>query len=331
MSRAAALTWLAGTLAFVLSASVLRDRAERVEVLVAARDIPAGTELTTGMVRSIELDAHSPLATTLVLSSRLRPGMVVRGVIAEGSPIRTADLVAAAEGDRLRSMSIQVDRAKAVGGDLAVGDRVDVIHVVGGTPTYVVAGVQVIDVASSQSGRGLTGSGAAGGFFVVVRVDARQALALAGAMDNGRRAGHPLDGGRTGRRWDDADHDQGERRMTDRRVGIVYGSRDWRKALQLHVRNHVRGTRILVVRDERMAIEEPLDVLIVDDETSFLTGDLVELLRAKGVRLIGVHDPVRRRHGSGAPEQRRHRCHPRRGQHARRDRGRHRAPRRSAG
>jgi MinD-like ATPase involved in chromosome partitioning or flagellar assembly len=79
--------------------------------------------------------------------------------------------------------------------------------------------------------------------------------------------------------------------MTDRRVGIVYGSRDWRKALQLHVRNHVRGTRILVVRDERMAIEEPLDVLIVDDETSFLTGDLVELLRAKGVRLIGVHDP----------------------------------------
>lgn len=80
--------------------------------------------------------------------------------------------------------------------------------------------------------------------------------------------------------------------MTDRRVGIVYGSRDWRKALQLHVRNHVRGTRILVVRDERMAIEEPLDVLIVDDETSFLTGDLVELLRAKGVRLIGVHDPT---------------------------------------
>lgn len=185
VSRAAALTWLAGTLAFVLSASVLRDRADHVEVLVAARDIPAGTELSTGMVRSIELDAHSPLAATLVLSSRLRPGMVVSGVIAEGSPIRTSDLVAAGEGDRLRSMSIQVDRAQAVGGDLAVGDRIDVIHVVGGTATYVVAGVQVIDVASSQNSRGLTGSGAAGGFFVVVRVDADQALAIAGAMDDG--------------------------------------------------------------------------------------------------------------------------------------------------
>lgn len=79
--------------------------------------------------------------------------------------------------------------------------------------------------------------------------------------------------------------------MTDRRVGVVYTSRDWRKSLQLHVRNHVRGTCIVVVRDERMAVEEPLDVLIVDDETSFLTGDLVELLRGKGVRLVGIHDP----------------------------------------
>lgn len=79
--------------------------------------------------------------------------------------------------------------------------------------------------------------------------------------------------------------------MTDHRVGVVYSSRDWRKPLQLHVRNHVRGTRVLVVRDERMAVEEPLDFLIVDDETSFLTGDLVELLRGKGVRLLGVHDP----------------------------------------
>ncbi len=78
--------------------------------------------------------------------------------------------------------------------------------------------------------------------------------------------------------------------MTDRRIGVVYSSREWRKALQLHVRNHVRGTRILVVRDERMAVEEPLDVLMVDDETSFLTGDIVDLLRARGVRLVGIHD-----------------------------------------
>lgn len=185
VSRAAALTWLAGTLAFVLSASLLRDRAERVEVLVAARDIPAGAELTIGMVRSVELDADSPLASALLLRGGLEKGMVVRELVAEGSPIRAADLVEAGEGDRLRSMSIQVDRAQAVGGDIAVGDLIDVIDVVNGTPTYVVSGVQVINVASQGSSRGLSGGVADRGFFVVVRVDARQALALAGAMKEG--------------------------------------------------------------------------------------------------------------------------------------------------
>lgn len=185
VSRAAALTWLAGTLAFVLSASVLRDRAERVEVLVAARDIPAGTELGPGLVRPVELDADSHLASTLLLRGGLEPGMVVRGAVPQGSPIRASDLIRAADGDRLRSMSIEVDRAQAVGGEIEVGDLIDVIDVVDGTPTYVVAGVQVTNVASQPSSRGLSGSVASRGFFVVVRVDARQALALAGAMKDG--------------------------------------------------------------------------------------------------------------------------------------------------
>ena len=185
VSRAAALTWLAAALAFVLSASVLRDRAEHVEVLVAARDIPAGTELTTAMVRSIELDADSPLAEELLLRGRLEPGMVVDQVVTAGSPIRTSDLAETSTGERLRSMSIQVDRAHAVGGDITVGDLVDVIDVVDGEPTYVVAGVQVTDVAAESSSRGLSGGGGPNGFFVVVQVDARQALALAGAMEDG--------------------------------------------------------------------------------------------------------------------------------------------------
>ena len=185
VSRAAALTWLAGALAFVLSASVLRDRSELVEVLVAARDIPAGTELTTTMVRSIELDADSPLAKELLLRGSLQPGMVLDGVVTAGSPIRTSDLGEGSAGERLRSMSIPVDRANAVGGDIAIGDRVDVIDVIDGAPTYVVAGVQVIEVATQASSRGLSGGGGPNGFFVVVQVDARQALALAGAMEDG--------------------------------------------------------------------------------------------------------------------------------------------------
>lgn len=78
--------------------------------------------------------------------------------------------------------------------------------------------------------------------------------------------------------------------MTERRVGIVYSSREWRRPLQQHVRNHVAGLRLLLLRDERSLLDEPLDAVIVDDETSFLSPDVVESLRSRGVRLIGVHD-----------------------------------------
>lgn len=186
VSRAAALAWLAGTLAFVLSASVLRDRAEQVEVLVAASDIPAGAEITDTMLRRVRLDADSPLLASLVRSGGLTSGQLAADTIIEGAPIRTADLVEAGRGDGLRAMSIEVDRAHAVGGALAVGDRVDVIDALDGRATFVVVDAEVIDLPAQSTGRGITGGSSGSAFFVVVRVDAAQALALAGATEEGR-------------------------------------------------------------------------------------------------------------------------------------------------
>lgn len=80
--------------------------------------------------------------------------------------------------------------------------------------------------------------------------------------------------------------------MSERRVGVVYSPREWRKPFQLHVRNHVAGVRVVTVRDERVALDEDLDVLIVEDDTSYLTTDLVDRLRRRGVRLLGIHDPT---------------------------------------
>lgn len=184
VSRAAALTWLAGSLAFVLTASVLRDRAEQVEVLVAAQDIPAGAEITDEMVRTSEIDADSPLVSGLVDLDGLRPGELAAVPISAGSALRTSDLAAAGRGDGLRSMSIEVDRAQAVGGGLAIGDRIDVIDVVDGDATYVVRDAEVTSVPAAPTGRGITG-GAGSSYFVVVRVDADDALALAAAIDRG--------------------------------------------------------------------------------------------------------------------------------------------------
>lgn len=74
-------------------------------------------------------------------------------------------------------------------------------------------------------------------------------------------------------------------------VGILYSSREWRPAFQRHVRDHVGGISLRLVRDSRMALEEHLDVLLVDDETSFLGPPFVAALRERGTRIVGLHDP----------------------------------------
>ncbi|HUP70370.1 MAG TPA: hypothetical protein VM142_11210 [Acidimicrobiales bacterium] len=79
--------------------------------------------------------------------------------------------------------------------------------------------------------------------------------------------------------------------MSDFTVGVVYTTRDWRPAWQRYVRDHVVGVALRLVRDSRMALEEHLDVLIVDDDTSFLTPSFVAELRQRGVRTVGVYDP----------------------------------------
>ncbi|MGI8683576.1 MAG: hypothetical protein ACR2MO_00475 [Acidimicrobiales bacterium] len=79
--------------------------------------------------------------------------------------------------------------------------------------------------------------------------------------------------------------------MSDFTVGIVYTPCEWRPAFQRHVRDHVAGISLRLVRDSRMATEEHLDVLVVDNDTSFLSASFVAALRSRGVRILGVYDP----------------------------------------
>jgi hypothetical protein len=78
--------------------------------------------------------------------------------------------------------------------------------------------------------------------------------------------------------------------MSELVVGVLYSSREWRPAFQRHVRDHVVGVSLRLVRDSRMALEEELDVLLVDDETSFLGPPFVAALRERGTRIVGVYD-----------------------------------------
>lgn len=78
--------------------------------------------------------------------------------------------------------------------------------------------------------------------------------------------------------------------MADISIGIVASSREWRTILQAHVRDHVAGIRVQILREPRLALELDLDVVIIDDTSSFLTKDKVVRLREKGTRVVGIYD-----------------------------------------
>ena len=177
---------LSGLLAFVLIAAVVGDHSERMAVAVARVDIPVGGVVGSDQVEMAELPAESTVAGRIATLDQLEAGqwMATEAIVA-GDPVRRSAL---AEGDAvegLRSMSIPVPRENAVGGGLRIGDRVDVIDVVDGEAAFVMADAQVVSVSSPATSGGIT-SGAAGDFYVVVEVDARQALAVAEALADGK-------------------------------------------------------------------------------------------------------------------------------------------------
>lgn len=80
--------------------------------------------------------------------------------------------------------------------------------------------------------------------------------------------------------------------MNEITVGVAFTPREWRSALQRHVRDHVAGVVLRVVRDARMAIEEHADVLVVDDEAGFLSAAFIASVRQSGVKIVGIYDPA---------------------------------------
>jgi hypothetical protein len=69
----------------------------------------------------------------------------------------------------------------AAGATVVVGDRVDVISIIGDAPTFVATDLEVVGVGEASQ----TGLTVAGPYHVVVAVDTEQALALAKAIAEG--------------------------------------------------------------------------------------------------------------------------------------------------
>lgn len=82
-------------------------------------------------------------------------------------------------------------------------------------------------------------------------------------------------------------------------IAIVRSSRNWARTLHRYVVDH--GGAIVRTRplEERQALEDEYDVLVVDDISSFLNNHIIEELHRRGRRILGVYDPA---DGSGSED-----------------------------
>lgn len=175
----------AALLAFVLVVSVLQDRSKTIQVLVARTDIVPGSAITPDVVRQVPMPAGSDLATAMAGLGDLAGGGAIAGQrIEAGDPITLTAIAPRTDNDGLRAMSIPIERARAVGGELAPGDRVDVISVTGSSATYVAVDLEVLKT-QNQQGTGALGSSALTDYYVTVAVDGEMALAIALAQQTG--------------------------------------------------------------------------------------------------------------------------------------------------
>lgn len=175
---------LAGVLGLVLTLTALRDRGGSEEILVASRDLEVGTVLRPGDLRSASVQAGNELSSHLTPASRKAAvrNRVLTAPTRVGDPILASQLRTRAADDGRRAMSIPVDRARAVNGRLAPGDRVDVVMASNGVASVVAADLEVLDVDGGESG---AFGARQGEVTVTLAVDVGDAQILAGALADG--------------------------------------------------------------------------------------------------------------------------------------------------
>jgi len=177
---------LAGALGVMLTSSVLRAADDSRPVLVAAKELAPGTLIGDRDVRIARVHADGAVLATLFGAADLRSvrGQVVTKTIRTGALLGRADVRELGAHAATRAMSFPLPRARAVGGKVTGGDRVDVIAVERNSARsgYVLTDAEVIAV-ENRSGGPL--AGASDELTVTLVVDADGAPRLAAALDTG--------------------------------------------------------------------------------------------------------------------------------------------------
>lgn len=175
---------VAALLVFVLVALVLRDRREMVDVAVTTERVPAGAAITESMVERSEVPASVGFADGLVHFDELGPSTVATRTLQPGEAIPRSAIGGREQTSGARVMAIPVESWQAAGGELDVGDQVDVIDTGDGGPRYVLSGAAVVGRSVDDSSGGL-GASSSNELWISVEVDAAEALELSAVITGG--------------------------------------------------------------------------------------------------------------------------------------------------
>lgn len=175
---------VAGLLTAVLLLSWTRGQEELASVVLAASEIRAGTLIEATDLQVAEVAPDPTVVTAIYPADSLQAlvGQVATRSISASEPILRSDVRPVAAEDGRRAMSIPLSPAHAVGGDLAVGDEVDVL-VVNSTGTRFVAEAVPVLALADTSRSGLVASSSA--WWVVLAVEDAEALEIADGVENG--------------------------------------------------------------------------------------------------------------------------------------------------
>lgn len=73
-------------------------------------------------------------------------------------------------------------------------------------------------------------------------------------------------------------------------VALAMSPRDWRNSFHKHCRDHSDQVAIRLVRDSSEALDSGVDLVIVDDDTSWLSAPFVVAARDRAISIVGVFD-----------------------------------------
>jgi Flp pilus assembly protein CpaB len=174
---------LSGLIAMVVFLFATAKSDPKVEILVAANNIQTGSQVQASDFRTeaVALDTSQLNRFIRAADRNSVVGFTASGPISAGDFIAKNQLRQAATNNGLSAMSIPVDPTHAAGGNLARGDRVDIIDE--STAAFVARNIEVIDVKNGSAGGALS-SGQQ--FHVVVALNSDTALSIGGALKNGK-------------------------------------------------------------------------------------------------------------------------------------------------